>query len=159
MTRYFLLNLFLAVVYVVLTGDAGLVNFTIAFLIGGFVTWLVATASGGPNYVRQIWKLLGFGLYFVHILIKANFQIAWEVITPKLHQTPRILRYPVYGLSDTEITIFANSITLTPGTLVVDVSDERDYIYVHCMYAQDREKAIADLDELLGRLRMGVFNQ
>ncbi|MFW5652914.1 MAG: Na+/H+ antiporter subunit E [Planctomycetota bacterium] len=158
MVQYFLLNLFLAVVYITLTGDLSFTGIVFGFLIGGLVTWLVALASGGPNYVVKIWRLFGFGLYFLRILTLANFQIAWEVITPTLHQSPRILRYPVEGLSDIEITVLSNAITLTPGTLVVDVADDRSHIYVHCMYAKDRDKAMADLDELAERLRRGVFS-
>ena len=52
----------------------------------------------------------------------------------------------------------ANCITLTPGTLLVDASDDGRWLYVHCMYAEDRAKAIDGLRKLEDRLRREVFS-
>ena len=57
-----------------------------------------------------------------------------------------------------ELTTLANCITLTPGTLVIDVSDDGCWLYVHCMYAKDPAKSIAELDELANRLKREVFS-
>lgn len=157
MSRMFLLNLFLALTYILLTGQTGAFNFGIGFAIGAFVLWLYDLSTGSPTYIRRLWHLVRFGLWFLYILTKANLQIAWEIITPGMSQTPRILRYDVEGMSDIEITTLANCITLTPGTLVVDVSDDKRWMYVHCMYAENREQAIAELDELADRLKQEVF--
>ena len=107
--------------------------------------------------VAKLGRLVRFGGYFLYVLTKANFQIAWEVITPGLSQTPRILRYPVAHLSDTQLTILANCITLTPGTLVVDASNDNDWLYVHSMYAADRAAAVTELAKLDRRLTRDVF--
>lgn len=158
MISAFLLNLFLAMIYVLLTGHTGSVSFIIGFLIGYFVIWIYGLAVGGPNYPSKVYKLIRYGFWFMYILTKANMQIAWEVITPGMHQTPRIIRYPVEELTDVETTTLANSITLTPGTLVVDISEDGKWLYVHCMYAQDRESAVAELDLLKDRLQLEVFS-
>jgi len=155
--RQFLANLFLAVVYMALAGQSGVYDFLIGFAIGWVVVSMYGWATDAPSYTKRIVQLARFACYFVRILIKANLQIAWEIITPSLHQTPRILRYSVEGYSDAEITVLANCITLTPGTLVVDVSDDKRFLYVHCMYAQDENAARAELDELAVRVRREVF--
>ncbi len=157
MTLAFLLNLFLAVVYVMLTGNTSTPNMVIGFAIGFFVLFLYGLTRPGPSYPGKVWRLIRFGLYFLKILIQANMKIAWECITPGLSQTPRILRHDVSDLTDTQLTILATSITLTPGTLVVDVSDDHKWLYVHCMYAQDRSSAIAELRDLHERLKREVF--
>ena len=157
MLAAFLMNLFLAVVYVLLTDRAGALNFMTGFGIGYIVVWLYGKATGGPSYAYKLWKLLRFAVWFMLILTKANLQIAWEIITPGMHQTPRILRFPVEGLGDVEITTLANCITLTPGTLVVDVSDDGHWMYIHCMYAEDRQRAIDEISELADRLHREVF--
>ena len=158
MTLAFLLNLFLAVVYVMLTGDTSAPNIVIGFAIGFFVLFLYGLTRPGPSYPGKVWRLLRFGAYFIKILTQANLKIAWECITPGLTQTPRILRHDVSDLNDTQMTILANSITLTPGTLVVDVSDDHKWLYIHCMYAQERSSAIAALRELHDRLKQEVFS-
>jgi len=152
-----LLNLFLALVYALLTPQGGMFDFLVGFMIGYFVIWLYGLATGGPSYPRKVWRLVKFFGWFMYILTKANLQIAWEIITPGMNQTPRIIRYPVGDLDDVQTTTLANSITLTPGTLSMDVSDDGQWLYVHCMYAKDRESAVAELDELRNRIQHEVF--
>lgn len=153
----FLLNLFLTVVYVMLTADTSTPNVIIGFAIGFLVISLYGLTTKGETYPGKVWRLACFGVYFLRILTQANLKIAWECITPGLTQTPRILRHDVSDLNDTQLTILANSITLTPGTLVVDVSDDHKWLYVHCMYAHDRAAAIEELRDLHNRLKQEVF--
>jgi multicomponent Na+:H+ antiporter subunit E len=72
-------------------------------------------------------------------------QVAFEVMTPKFRMTPGIVGFPLEASSDIEISILANLISLTPGTLSLDVSDDRKVLYVHSMYIKDRETFIAGL--------------
>jgi len=157
MIKMFLLNLLLAGIYVTLTGTFTGLNIIIGFLIGYGVLAIFGMATGTPGYPVKLYRVVRFGFWFMWILFLANLQIMWEIITPGMSQTPRIIRYPVEHLNDVQITTLANCITLTPGTLVVDVSDDRRFIYVHCMYAKDRSKAVADLDMLRIRLEREVF--
>lgn len=157
MTHMFLLNLFLAAVYLALVGQAGPMDILTGMFVGYLVLTLYGMATNAPSYGRKVYHLVSFGLYFMWILFKANLAIAWEIITPGFRQTPRILRYPVGHLNDIELTTLANCITLTPGTLVVDVSDDGAWLYVHCMYAKDEDKAVSELDQLADRLQAKVF--
>ena len=158
MIRALLMNLLVAVIVVALRGSVNAVNIAIGLAIGYVLLTAYSMVMRKPNYGLKVIKLLRFLVYFMTILTKANLQIAWEIITPGMNQTPRILRYPVEGLSDVEITTLANCITLTPGTLVIDVSDDNKWLYVHCMYAKDPAKAIAELDELALKLKREVFS-
>ncbi|MCK4873701.1 MAG: Na+/H+ antiporter subunit E [Phycisphaerales bacterium] len=158
MIRLVLLNIALAVGWVFLAATFTPVSFLAGLAFAFAVTSIYATATGHRGYGYHLFKIVRFGVYFLSILIKANWQIAYEAATPKLNMTPRIIRYPVGHMSDIEKTTLANSITLTPGTLVVDVSDDGEYIYVHCMYAKDREAAVRDLHELATNLHEGVFS-
>lgn len=158
MINKFLLNLFLAVAYVALTGDVTLLNALGGFLIGMGIVTLMGHAIGQHGYVRRILGLVKFAVYFMYILVKANLIVAWEIITPQFNMTPRIIRYPVDGLTEIEVTTLANAITLTPGTLSADIDDEGKLLYIHCMYADDRQSAVADLDELRHWLLREVFD-
>ena len=92
------------------------------------------------------------------ILVKANLEVAWEIITPGFGMEPRILRYSVAGLSDVEVTTLANAITLTPGTLSADLSEDGETLFIHAMYARDRDQALAAVDQLRHWLLREVFN-
>ncbi len=68
--------------------------------------------------------------------------MAWEVGTPKLYMTPGIVGVPLDVKSDGQITMLANFITLTPGTLSLDVSEDKKVLYVYSMYITNREDFI-----------------
>ncbi|MFG0328532.1 MAG: Na+/H+ antiporter subunit E [Phycisphaerales bacterium] len=158
MINSFLLNCVLALVYVALAGEFNSFNIVAGFVIGFVVLWMYGLPRPeGPVYNRRLFAMFRFVVYFVRILIRANLEIAWEIITPGLSQTPRIIRYEVSDLNEVQTTTLANLITLTPGTLVVDISDDGDWLYVHCMYADDPKAAVASLDELASRMRTEVF--
>jgi multicomponent Na+:H+ antiporter subunit E len=152
------LNIALAVGWVFLAGNFTALSFLAGLIFGFLITSLFAVATDRPGYGKRLWRVVRFFGYFAKILVKANMQIAYEAITPKLYMTPRIVRYPVGHLSDAEKTTLANSITLTPGTLVVDISEDGEYIYVHCMYAKDRDEAVRGLDQLATNLHEGIFS-
>lgn len=158
MISLFLLNLFLALVYALLTEDSSLSNLVIGFVIGYIVTTITSVTVGKTNYALKGFRLLRFAMYFIKILIQANWQVAREVVTPGYQMQPRIIGYDVTGMSPAEITTFASAITLTPGTLSADINDAGDTLFVHCMYAGERSEAVADLDDLRNRLLHDVFD-
>lgn len=152
------MNLVLALVWCLLTGSATPWNFIAGLLVGAAVVSVYGSVSDQRHYVRSILSVLRFGVYFFAILTKANIQIAREVVTPGLTFRPRIIRYNVSHLGEVERTTLSNAITLTPGTLVVDISPDGNWFYIHCLYGQNRDRAIADINELARRLHEGVFS-
>jgi len=157
-TRMFLLNLFLALVYVALVGDPNGMNFLVGFGLGALVVTLYCRAAGMANYPKKFLRLLRFVWYFSNILTKANLEVAWEIITPGFNMRPRIIRYPVQDLTPVQVTTLANAISLTPGTLTTDVDEGGQHLFIHCMYGTDREATIRGLDELKQRLMEEVFS-
>ena len=165
----FLVNVLLAALWVILWGDLSLYTIAVGFAFGYAVLWLFArtVSRGGEGamreaYGRRVIGLVRFAGHFAWLLVKSNWQIAREVVTPGMGISPRILRYEVTGLNDAETTALSNAITLTPGTLVVDVRDSeggRRHLYVHAIYAADRARAEADLDRLRRRMEREVFGR
>ena len=78
----------------------------------------------------------------------SGLQVAWLVIQPKLKLRPGFIAYPLTVTSDAQITLLANLITLPPGTLSVDVSDDRKPLFIHAL-------DIADREALVGRIAAG----
>ena len=154
---FYLTNVFLAVLWMLLWGEFDIYYLVAGFVLGYMLLGLVSRTVDGQGYGTKGWKLISFSAYFVRILVKANVQVAWEIITPGCGMTPRFIRYDVQGLTPVQITSLANTITLTPGTLSVDIGDDERFLYVHCMYADDRDAAVRELDELRDRLMKEVF--
>jgi len=157
MSGLFLLHLVLTALWLVLTESYTGPNFLFGFFIAYVVVVLFAHATGDRHYTSMAFRLVRFAGYFVFILIKANLQVAREVITPGHGMTPRVIAYDVRDLTDVQTVTLSNAITLTPGTLTADVSDDGATLYVHCMYAQDRAGAVAEIDRLKRNLIEGVF--
>ena len=155
--QMFLLNLLLAAIYLALTDEVSFLNVVIGFAIGAAAVQIYVRTTSRPSYFGKGVRLVRFVGYFLYILAKANLQVAKEILTPGLQMTPRIIRYPVHGLTPVQITTLASAITLTPGTLSADIDDAGEYLYIHAMYAQDREQAVAELDDLKHRLMDAVF--
>lgn len=141
----FLLNLILTIVWVFLTGSLEIVNFIFGFILSFLVLWLISRKQENRKYFAIAPRLISFFFYFIYELIKANIQVAHDVVTPKFYMQPGIVAYPLDAKSDLEITILANVISLTPGTLSLDVSDDKKILYIHAMYVSNKEEFIEDI--------------
>ncbi|TBH20137.1 Na+/H+ antiporter subunit E [Thermus thermamylovorans] len=93
----------------------------------------------------KVWLVLRLVLYFLWEVVLSNLRVIQEVLSPRFRMRPGILAVPLEGKSDLEIALFANMITLTPGTLSVHVSRDRRVLFVHNMYAEDPQAAKEDL--------------
>ncbi len=82
-------------------------------------------------------KLLSLVLLFIKELALSAFKVAVLVASPKMALKPGIFAFPLTVDRDFEITLLANLITLTPGTLSVDVSEDRTVLYVHALDCSD----------------------
>ena len=145
MRQQFLLNLILTVIWVFLTGSMAFVNFIFGFILSFLVLWLISRSTGKNKYFYIAPRVIGFVFYFLYELFKANLQVAADVITPKFYMKPGIVEVPLDAKSDLEITLLANIISLTPGTLSLDVSDDKKVLFVHAMYIDDKAKFIAGI--------------
>ncbi|MFD2035336.1 Na+/H+ antiporter subunit E [Belliella marina] len=139
----FLSNLLLSLIWVAITGNFTVENFFFGFLLSFFLLWIISTDRRENKYFNRGPKLIGFIFFFLYELIKANIEVAYDVITPKHYMEPGIVKIPLDAESDIEITLLANLISLTPGTLSLDVSDDKKVLYVHAMYVKDKKEFIA----------------
>jgi multicomponent Na+:H+ antiporter subunit E len=85
---------------------------------------------------RYFWFLV-YLLIFIWEVLKANFDVAYRVIHPSMPIKPGIVRVPLEVKSDIARSMLANSITMTPGTITVDIID--DEIFVHWIYVKSED--------------------
>lgn len=140
----FLSNILLAFVWIALTGTFSLGNFAFGFVICFGIMWLISSNRREDQYFTRIPKIISFFFYFLYELAKANYQVASDVITFK-YMRPGIVRVPLEVKTNLEITLLANFINLTPGTIILDVSDDRKVFYIHTIMVKDREEFIYEI--------------
>ncbi len=145
MIKYFLMNLLLSFIWVALTGSLSYSNFIFGYLLGFGVLWIMNRDETDQRYFYRVPKIISFCFFFLFEMIKANIQVAYDVITPKYFFKPGIVRYPVNASTDFEINMLATFISLTPGTLIIDISDDKKAIYIHAMYLRSEEQFIKTL--------------
>lgn len=148
----FLLNILLAVLWCFTWGSFDFFTFGTGFALAYFLLGLYSRVTNVRGYGSKVRDLLRFGLYFARVVLVANVQIAYEILTPGLKATPRIVRFDVTGLTALQRTMLVNAINLTPGTITVDVGPDRRTLYVHCMYARDYDDAQRQLNDLKTRM-------
>ena len=150
----------LPLIWMSLTGTFTLRNFAVGFVLSSIAIWLLGSRSDVAFvvYLGRLWQFLRFNAFFIWELVMANLRVAWEVLTPKHHMRPAIVAIPLDAESDLQITILANFITLTPGTLSLDVSPDRKTLYVHAMYVDDVDQFRREIKEHLEKRVIEVFS-
>lgn len=145
MTKQFLMNLALAFIWIMLTGSMYYSNFIFGFLLGFAILWIMNRNEQDQRYFYRVPKTLQFILFFLWEMIVANVQVAYDVITPRFFIQPAIVKYQMDARTDVEINLLSTLISLTPGTLILDVSRDKKTLYIHVMYMKDREKFVQSL--------------
>ena len=132
--------LFLAFVWVGLTGEVSLGNLVFSVALAVFVLFLARPLGPRPVFahVRPL-RALRFLLYVASEIVVANFRVAAAVLGPRSLLRPAIVAIPLELTRDDEIALLAAIINLTPGTLSLDVSPDRKVIYVHSMFTKSPE--------------------
>lgn len=153
----FIANVLLALAWALVTGSFTLLNLTFGFLVGLLALVLIRDLVGPVTWVRRVRLALALAVLFLKELVKSAWRVACLVLRPKLDLKPGIIAVPLTVTEDFEITLLANLVTLTPGTLSVDVSEDRRILYVHCLDVPDTEAAITDIRDGFERTIMETF--
>ena len=149
----------LPLIWMALTGTFSFSNFAAGFGLSMMSLWIISPPGETrlPAYLVRLGRLIGLTLFFIKELVIANLRVAYEVLTPGYQMQPAIIAIPLDTRSDFSITVLANLITLTPGTLSLDVSPDNDVLYVHAMYVKDVDLFRRDIKANFERRVMEVF--
>lgn len=146
------INIILTLVWAGLLGGVSLQNLVSGFMVSYLVLWLVTRGQRGhDSYFGKVPRFIGFLFYYLWELVQSNAVIAYDVLTPTHYMRPGVIGIPIDAETDLEITVLANLITMTPGTLSLDISPDRKTLYVHAMYIKDPDKLRAEIKENLER--------
>ncbi|GAB4433722.1 MAG: Na+/H+ antiporter subunit E [Chloroflexi bacterium OHK40] len=165
------LNVVLAIMWMTLQRSFTLADFVVGFGLGLGVIMLTqrvlreqiadtavlrqpGAQQGYPQRAILWLRFIGFALWSI---IKANWEVAKIVVRPRLNINPGIIAIPLDVKSEIGITVLANLITLTPGTVSLDVSSYKDTIYVHCIDIQDADAIRDDIKQNFERRVMELF--
>ncbi len=137
----------LALIWAGISGNFTGLNLLFGGLIGAVAVLLLREALSGPRTSRRLRRVVSLAVLFLYELVVSAVRVALVVVRPDMSKAvrPAIVAVPLTVKSDAEITLLANLITLTPGTLSVDVSADKSVLYVHALSMGDRDALIADI--------------
>ena len=148
----------LAVLWCVLTRDAGPLNVAVGLVLGGFAAAFVAPPRVPLRRVfMRAPATLSLATFFVWEMLVSNLRMARLVLAPAAQLRPAILAVPVEVESDAELALLSNLVTLTPGTLGLDVSEDRQTLFVHVLTADDFDSVRRGIRHGLARRVRRVF--
>jgi multicomponent Na+:H+ antiporter subunit E len=152
------INILLAFVWATLTADISLSSLAVGFVLGSAALWIAQPLfPGNATYFRKGSAVIKLILYFLYELALSSVRVAWDVLTPTNLSNPKIVEVPLDVETDAEILIVTNLISLTPGSLSLDVSEDRKTLYVHAMFADDPEGVCNDIKSGMEKLVKEVF--
>ena len=140
-----LLNIGLAVAWAAVTADFSELNLLFGFVLGFLTLYLPRQLWPGTRYFARIPLLAALAWMFIRELVLSSLRVARVVVTPGLPMRPALIALPLDLERDIDITLLANLVTLTPGTLSLDVSADRRILYIHAMDASDAEALKVEL--------------
>jgi multicomponent Na+:H+ antiporter subunit E len=145
--RLFLYNILLALAWCAVSGSITMLNFLFGFVLGILALSLIREQIGSNGYFGRSRRIASLVLLFLKELALSAWRVAILVASPRMNVKPGIFALPLTVERDFEIALLANMITLTPGTLSVDVSDDKKTLYVHAIDCSDPEQARRDIKE------------
>ncbi len=153
----FLLNILLAVGFMIAIESYTLGGLAIGFAVGYAALWLTRPLYADSRYFKRMFTLARLLLFFLRALAVSNVRVLWDVVTPSHISRPGIIRLDLDARTDLEIMLVANLISLTPGTLSVDISEDRRSLYVHVMFLDNVEAVRQEIKEGLERRVLEVL--
>lgn len=132
-------------VWVTLWGDLSVAN-----VLGGLAVSAVTLLLVGPRrkplaVTARPLATIRFVAAFLAALVKSSVQVAWEVVTPGDQRDAGVVAIPLQSRSPAIVTVVANTVSLTPGTLTVEATVDPPMLYVHMLHVRDVVAARQDV--------------
>lgn len=141
----------LTVVWIALWEDLTWANLLAGVLVAILVMWATPARPAGSVHGVRPWALVNLSAYFVWKLAEASAILAWEVVTPHNRINPAIVAVPLSSRSPGIVTMVSNMVSLTPGTLTLEVDEETMTIFIHVLHLETMDamrKEVLHLEEL-----------
>lgn len=156
MAGQFLLNIFIAILWVLLKDEEVVTLQTVVtgFIIGSFIIWIMRRFFGKSFYLQRVVAIIQLLLIFASEIFHSSIVVIKHILSPRLDLEPGIFAYETILTSDWEVTTLSLLLTLTPGSVVMEVNETGNVIYVHAM---DIKRYQGDLERSLKRFEKAIM--
>lgn len=140
-----LINIVLALLWMFMNSNFTVTSFFVGYTLGIVVVFIMRRFLPGRFYMKRVYAILKLTIIFLIELIKSNFSVLRIVLSPKIDIHPGFFAYPTDLEDDWEIALLSALITLTPGTVIVAISDDQRTMYIHAL---DLEEADTEIEKI-----------
>lgn len=145
--NYLILNILLAVLWIILNGEADIFHFLIGFGIGFLILWTFQYLLNASKYVKMARGFVRFTFIFLLIFIKSNLNMAKIILFYYKNKiNPSFISYPIHDLAHFEALLLSQFIALTPGSVSVNL--EKSVLRVHIIDLKEPERVFKNIDEI-----------
>jgi multicomponent Na+:H+ antiporter subunit E len=142
-----LVNLIIAVTWMFLSISFKPTTFIVGYLLGLFMLFFLRKSFSTRFYMEKVWAIIKLFLLFLKELTLSNISVLKLIIKPEMPIRPAIFAMPTILEKDWEITLLSSLITLTPGTIVIDISDDNKTLYIHSIDFEDIDDAVKSIQD------------
>ncbi|KAA0972307.1 Na+/H+ antiporter subunit E [Aureimonas fodinaquatilis] len=133
----FVVNIVLALVWVIVTAAFSLTNLVFGFILSAFTLGLIREQIGTGGYVRRSGRVASLIFYLFTEIFVSAWRVAVAALRPKLDLKPGVFIYRMMVDRDYEIAMLSSLVGLTPGSLVLDVSEDHTTLFIHALDCTD----------------------
>jgi len=156
MAGQFLLNLFIALLWVFLKDQNSFyfTTFGQGFIVGLFIVFLMRRFFGGQFYLIGAYSIIKLLFLFISEILQSSVVVIKHILSPEINIEPGIFTYKTVLEGEWEVTILALLLTLTPGSVVMEINPDGDVFYIHAM---DINRYQADLETSLKKFEKAIM--
>ena len=141
-------SILLALAWAALQGEITLANLLVGYVVGYLILALLAKGGVLPTTLAsRTVRAAGLAGFFVRELVVANLRVASDVLRSAARIRPAVVAIPLDVTSDGEILLLSMLINITPGSVTIDLSDDRRTLYVHVMHMRSAEESRRDIKD------------
>lgn len=145
MALQILVNIALAFLWVLTVSELSLANLITGYILGLLPVFMLRRFFPGTFYLKRIFLIIKLILIFLREMIKANYHLFKIILSPKIDIHPGFFAYPCDLEEEWEVSLLSALISLTPGTVIVAISDDSSVLYIHGIDLTDADETIEDI--------------
>lgn len=107
--------------------------------------------------IKKIYFAIQFIVFYLFKLVQSNIYIAYDILTPQIKSTPGIMKFPLYIKSDFGLLVFTNLLSMTPGTLTIDICPDKKEVLVHVLYGKNKEAVMHEISEIQRKIKKFIY--
>lgn len=143
MNSRFWMILFLLLIWCGFSNDFQFSNLLLGLVLSISINYLVMPRQ--LPYRVNILALINLMLFMLWELLRSSFEVAWDIITPTEKSDAKLIEIKLCSQHPIHVSLFTSLISLTPGTLAIDLSEDNQTMLVHVMFAQNTIKTVQDI--------------